>query len=410
MTSEHETTPRDQRVNLSILGATAFLRGAHTSAYGVIWQPFVLSLGASMPTLGLLNSLGGMNGIVTTLVQPLGGWFADQLGRKPFILLASLAYVIGYALFWLSGALNFWTLLLLGVFALGVSALANPARTSMTAESVSERHGSAFSAIVLAGMLPGIVVPALAGALADRFGYISIFPISLALEAIGLFLAWRYLRETRASTGIAVGWREISRAMLRAIVPPRQLLGFFIAVAGDSFAWGIGWGLLYGMITETYHFSAEQLGIMASVMSLAWAIMQMPIGRYIDQHRTKWMMVFSEALGIPLMLIWITQTQFEVFVASQILFAASAATWVPTVSTYLTREVSAAERAEAFGRLNMFRGLIAFPASILGGVLYAWGGLRAPLIANLIGSFLVVMILALFVRESKAVNSGTVGQ
>jgi len=101
------------------------------------------------------------------------------------------------------------------------------------------------------------------------------------------------------------------------------------------------------------------------------------------------------------MLIWLTQTRFEFFAASQVLFALTAATWVPVVNTYLTRRVSAAERAEAFGRLNAFRGLIAFPAPTIGGLLYAWGGIRAPLFANLIGIFVVMAILALFVHEPK---------
>jgi len=342
-----------------------------------------------------------MNGIVTTLVQPLGGWLADRLGRKPFILLASVAYIAGYALFWLSGALNLWSLLLLGIIAVGASALANPARSSMTAESVRERHGSAFSAILVATMVPGIVVPALGGALADRFGYLSIFPLAIALEAIGLFLVWRYMRETRATDGGGIGWRETSRMFARSLVPPKGLIGFFSAVAADSFFWSIGWGLLYGMLTETYHFSAEQLGIMASVMSLTWAISQMPIGRYIDHSKIKPMMIFSEAIGIPLMLLWITQTRFEFFVASMVLFALTAATWVPTINTYLTRAVSAAERAEAFGRLNMFRGIVAFPSSTIGGLLYAWGGLRAPLIVNLIGIVVVIIILTLFVHEPR---------
>ena len=396
---EPASTQRDQRVNLTVLGATAFLRGAHTSAYNVVWQPFVLSLGASMPTLGLLSSLGGMNGIVTTLVQPLGGWLADRLGRKPFMILAGVAYIVGYALFWLSGALNIWTLLLLGVIAIGVSALANPARSSITAESVRERHGSAFSAILVASMAPGIIVPALAGLLADRAGYISVFPIALALEVVGVWLVWRYLRETHSSNGEGISRQETLRVLVRSIVPPKGLTGFFCAVAADSFFWGVGWGLLYGMLTDTYHFSAGDLGIMSGVMSLSWSITQMPIGRYIDRSNIKAMMIFSEGIGIPLMLIWLTQTRFEFFAASQILFALTAATWVPTISTYLTRAVSSSERAEAFGRLYLFRGIVSFPSSIIGGFLYAWGGLRAPVAVNLFGILVVMTILALFVRE-----------
>ena len=391
---------RRWRGNLAVLAAAAFLRGARSSMYGVIWQPFVLSLGASMPTLGLLNSIGGMGGIIPTLVQPLGGWFADRLGRKPFLIAASLATIGAYTLWVIAGGLKIWLLLIIGVIFAGLSMLATPAISSLTAESVrAERHGSAFSLMLVAGMVPGIVAPTLGGWIADRYSYVVIFALSLALEVIVLVLVWRYLRETRPANASGVNGREALRALLRSIVPPKGLTGFFCALAADSFAWGMGWGLLYGMITETYHFSAEQLGIMSSVMSLTWAVTQMPIGRYIDRRGTRSMLIFSEVIGIPLMLIWITQNRFEVFVASQALFALTAATWVPTVNTYLTRQVSAAERAEAFGRLSAFRGLISFPAPTIGGLLYAWGGMRVPLIANLLGIFVVIAILVLFVRE-----------
>ncbi len=397
-----DTPPRRSRGNLSILAAISFLRGAHNSMYGVIWQPYVLSLGASMSALGLLNSLGGMGGIVTTLVQPLGGWLADRLGRKPLLVASSLAMLGAYALFAAAGLLRAWTLLMIGVIFLGVTALARPAITSMTAESTrAERAGSAFSLTMVAFLLPGIVLPTLAGWLADRLGHVSIFPIALALEGVSLFLIWRYVRETRAPSGEGTPWREAARALVRSVVPPRGLAGFFCAMAVDALVWGMGWGILYGMASEALGFSVEQLGIMSSVMSLAWVIVQFPIGRYIDRRGSRAMMIFSELLGIPLMLIWLTQTRFEIFAASQALFALTAATWVPAVNTYLTRRVSEADRAEAFGRLSAFRGLLSFPAPAIGSQLYAWGGMRAPLIANLAGIFVVIAILVIFVREPK---------
>ncbi len=393
--------PDPQRRNLYVLAANSFLRGAHTSIYNVIWQPFALSLGASMPTVGLLNSIGGMNGIFTTLAQSFGGWLADRVGRKPFILASSLFIVAAYALFAVAGALNLWVLLLIGIVLSGMSALSRPANSSMTAESAqSGRHASAFSVMMVAWLVPGIIAPTIGGWVTERLGYTGIFPILLALEAVALFLVWRYLRETRESRD-PISWRAMGRAFARSIIPPKGLVGFFCATAGDSFAWALGWGLLNGMLVKSYGFSVEQLGIMASVMSLSWALMQMPIGRYVDKRGLKGMLVFSESIGIPLMLIGITQRSFEIFVAAQLLFALTAATWVPVVNTYLTRAVPASERSEAFGRLNMFRGLIAFPASWIGGLLYDWGGIRAPLAANLIGVFVVLAILILFVHEPK---------
>ena len=63
--------------NIRVLAAGAFLRGMRDNMVRVVWQPFVLSLGASMPLLGLLESLGGIRGLVPTLVQPLSGRLSD---------------------------------------------------------------------------------------------------------------------------------------------------------------------------------------------------------------------------------------------------------------------------------------------------------------------------------------------
>lgn len=387
--------------NLRVLALNAFLRGAPNSVYGVILQPFALSLGASMTTVGLLNSIGGLNGIFTTLAQSVGGWLADRLGRKPFVVAASVFGVLAYALLTLAGVLHLWLLLLGGISVFGVSALSRPAISSLTAESArAERHGSAFSLTMVAWLVPGVLAPPVGGWLADQGGYGGVFPILLAFEAASLILVWRYLRETRAARD-SIRWRDFARAFARSSVPPQGLRAFFIACASDAFVWGMGWGLLNGMLVKAYGFTVEQLGVLASVLSLAWAIMQMPIGRYVDRHTLKGMMIFSEALGIPLMWIGITQTRFEAFVLAQLLFALTAATWVPVVNTFLTRAVPAAARSEAFGRLNMFRGLVAFPAAWLGGLLFDWGGIRAPLTANLIGSCIVIVMLILFVREPR---------
>ncbi len=394
--SEH-----DREINLRVLALASFLRGAHTSALNVIWQPFVLSLGASMTTVGFLSSLGGMAGIVPTLAQSLGGWFADRIGRKPFIVWASVVTIAAYALYAFAGATGIWIVLLLGVVLLGVSALSRPASSAMTAESArGGAHTTAFSLMMVAWIVPGIVAPTLGGWFTDHFGFVAIFPVLIAFEAIALGVTWRYLRETRGARD-PIRWGEAARALISSILPPRGLRAFFLATAGDTFSWALGWGLINGMLDKSYGFTVEQLGIMASVMSLSWAVMQMPIGRYVDRHGMKAVMVFSESLGIPLMLIGITQNRFEIFVAAQIIFALTAATWVPVVNAYLTRSVSAAERSEAFGRLNMFRGLVGFPAAWIGGVLYDQFGIGVPLAANLVGVCVVLAILIFFVQEPK---------
>lgn len=59
----------------------SFISGVEQSMIGVVFQPFVLSLGASMSQLGLLNSLGGFGGLISTLAYPWGGWLCSPTKR-----------------------------------------------------------------------------------------------------------------------------------------------------------------------------------------------------------------------------------------------------------------------------------------------------------------------------------------
>ena len=213
-------------------------------------------------------------------------------------------------------------------------------------------------------------------------------------------LILRYLYERRRSWA-GIHMAQIGHAFLRSFVPQKGLEWFFIANAADAFAWALGWGLITGLLKDAQKFTVAQLGVMASVMSLTWAIVQLPIGRFLDRYSAKKLLVISEALGAPIMLITMFYPSFPVMVALQIPFAILAALWVSGINTYLARAVKASERTESFGRLNMFRGLIAFPASWFGGLLYARWGFRAPLAATFIGIFFVLAILIFGVKEER---------
>ncbi|RIK34427.1 MAG: hypothetical protein DCC52_00675, partial [Chloroflexi bacterium] len=188
-----------------------------------------------------------------------------------------------------------------------------------------------------------------------------------------------------------------------------ELRWFFIAIALDMFAWGMGFGLLYGLLRKEYDFSTTQLGIMSAVSSVTWAITSLPIGRLIDRVGPKPVLILSEALAPPLMLVWMTQTRFEIFAASMIVFALTAATWVPARSVYVTQTVAPARRAEIFGRLSAFGGLLAFPSSYIGGWLYDNFGFYAPFVGNLFFALATLGVLIFLMPASHANQPALLG-
>lgn len=388
----------------------SFISGVEQSMIGVVFQPFVLSLGASMSQLGLLNSLGGFGGLVSTLAYPWGGWIADQRGRKIVLLGASLCAMGAFGMYTVAGWMAALLMLLPAIVLLGISQVYQPVNSALVGEAVSaSKRGSAFSLIMVVTTVPGIFVPILAGAVADRYGFTVIFPAAILFELVAFVVIWRFLRDRPATHKQDTGARSMIVFLKRAWVPPRELRWFFIAIALDMFAWGMGFGLLYGLLRKEYDFSTTQLGIMSAVSSVTWAITSLPIGRLIDRVGPKPVLILSEALAPPLMLVWMTQTRFEIFAASMIVFALTAATWVPARSVYVTQTVAPARRAEIFGRLSAFGGLLAFPSSYIGGWLYDNFGFYAPFVGNLFFALATLGVLIFLMPASHANQPALLG-
>lgn len=378
--------------------ARSFISGIEQSMTSVIFQPFVLSLGASMSQLGFLNSLGGWGGLIPTLAYPWGGWIGDQRGRKVVLLGASCAAMGAFAMYTVAGWAGALLLVLPAIVLLGISQVYQPVNSALVAEAVGAgRRGSAYSLIMVVMITPGIFVPVLAGAVADRFGFLFVFPAAILFEIIAFVIILKYLRENRRPVPAEGGLGSILKFLRVAWIPPADLKWFFMANAMDMFAWGMGYGLLYGLLRKEYDFSTTQLGILSAVSSATWALTSLPIGRLVDRWGARPIMILSEALGPPLMLIWATQSNFEILVASMVIFALTAATWVPARNVYVTQAVAPARRGEIFGRLSAFSGVLAFPASYIGGFLYDTFGFFAPFLGNLVFGMVTLAILIFLV-------------
>jgi MFS family permease len=365
-------------------------------------QPFVLSLGAPMSTLGLLESLGGMRGILTSPLQYYSGWLSDRLGRKPFMILGNMSGVLGISLTIVAALSGNWLWLVPGVVLTGATLLADPVDQSMVAESsLVSRRGTAYSLLVMAWIAPGIFAPALGGWLAVRWGFVPVFILQGLLYVLGLLLVLRFLRETIVPSGARYTWAELMAASVRLVVPPRSQRGYYWTMAVDAFAWGLGLALLFGMLTQTYGFTTFQLGIMSSLMALAWTLSQWPAGWLIDRFGSKPVLLLSLLVSVPVLLGLLFASSFPAFAGIYALLGVTAATWLPAQMAMLANSTSEGELGEAMGRLAAFQGLIGFPAPFIGGLLYDAFGFQAPLLAGLAGVAIEMVMLVTLVEEPR---------
>lgn len=388
------------RGNVRILGAITLLGGVRLSMVLAVWQPFALSLGASMPTLGLLESLGGRMGLATGLIQPLGGRLSDRVGRKPLMALASLVAALGLSFYVLAAMAGDWRLLIPGMILIGLAAISIPAKDAMTAESVkSDERGMAYSAIMFFVAISGILASTLGGFIADRWSYAPVFLLCIAGEVLALLLVISFLRETFSRGRGPLRPGKLRRSWARLIIPPRELRGFYAAMVADAFVGGLGSAILFGLLSKTYHFTTSQLGVMSSAFFTSWALVQLPVGRLIDRYGCKRFVILSKLIHIVVIAGWLTFTRFEAFVLLHLLYGLIPPTWGPAALTLLMGSVPAEKRAEARGRLSALTMLIRSPAPYIGGLLYERVGFRGPILANLVGAVAALILIILLVRE-----------
>jgi MFS family permease len=394
--------------NIRVIAVTGLVSGVYIGMLTVVLQLFPATLGLGVAALGVLQALGSpYSGVAATITQPLAGHYSDLHSRKRTILLGS-ATTIASMLGFVGAALTANGYLILVAFILyGMSVLGSPASQALVAESVDidpRRMDVAYSLIFFLSTIPGVVSPYLAGAIADTYGYLVVFATAAMLESVDLYLYWKELSETKHTmvTGSALA-RSFS--FREALGLPRTSWGYYGALATDAFAFGITANIIYALAENQFHFSDADIGLLVAVWYAAMLVSQYPATRVLLWLGAKKTLILSESLGTVLMAGWAISDTVPEFVMFSVVFGVSVTTWVPAVSSLLMTHAPPGARGSVGGKVAAFRGLVAFPAPIVGGFLYQYLGYEAPIIASLVGTMVCVVLMFRYLPERRVLRT-----
>ncbi len=73
---------------------------------------------------------------------------------------------------------------------------------------------------------------------------------------------------------------------------------------------------------------------------------------------------------------------------------------MPAQQSLLMSRSPAEERGSLGGKLAVYRGLVAFPAPIIGGFLYQALGFQAPILASLVATIITVVMIVKLLPEA----------
>ena len=381
--------------NVRVLAVTSMSTGTYVTMLNALLQPFVVrSLGYSVFVLGMLVALGARpSGLASSVIQPFAGRLADLFGRRPLIIAGSVVGICSMLSFLLAAATRSFLPLALGYAFYGLALLGYPASQAAIAESVAmdqRKLKVAFSLVFFFTYLPGVVAPGIGGYVAAAFGYAVIFGAAALLETANLLLLVSSFGETRRPKQ---GGRPAALSVRQVLRVPPELRRIFVPFAMDSFSFGLGGSIVYGLWSSAFGFTATDIGFIAATLAASIVASQYLSTRILLRAGARLTLAFSELLTVVVLAGWLASPTVPAAVLMAVVFGCSISTWTPSLSSLLMGAAPVEERGSVSGRLAAFRGLIGTPAPFIGGYLFTALGYSIPLTLSLAGEAITTVAL-----------------
>ena len=378
-----------------------------------LWRPFwslyILELGGSTSILGALTTLQSFTRLI---LQLPGGMLADRFGRRRVILVSSLFGFLPPLIFRFS---THWTMLIPGIIASSLSALAIPASNALIAESLPpEKRATGFGAYTMSWYLFIVVAYPIGGYIMDTMGVVPGVHLGLIITLLVLvpifLIKWRFITET-LKPGLDVkeeGERSRRKPFLSQVKSaPRQIWVLLVVAILSSFGFQVFWSYVVVYSIEILGFSKMQWSIASIASNLVAACFMMPSGFLSDRARRKPYIILSQLLVSLGSLGYVFSTSFYGLVFTRIVGGVGeglggnvmGSVGGPVWQALVTDVAPAEFRGSILGLMGTFTGFFCTPAPLVGGFLYENVSSQSPFFMGAALGLLGSVIFTIFVKE-----------
>lgn len=359
------------RGNIPGLFISGIIECSAWQMYDLVWQPYVISLGATAPIIGFILSV---HTAFNSGLQLITGEFADSRGRKTALNYYYVFTFVGMLFAVL--AKNWWYFLALNVLFGIADAFGFPAFSPMFAESApKEKMAVAMSLITILGSLPGFYGQAVGGYLADNYGIQMVMNIILGLVVLAAL--WFYFTTEETLT-------EKKPFKLSAVIkniqgitrPEPKLVPFYVISILDRFGWAINRGILVTMLTQEYGFSLTSIGVLMTAEMVTLAVTSIPIGQLLDKVSNRNGIIVAQVLNVLMFSGYALTSNYYALILLQMTKGITKGLWDTSIMLYQNNIVPENERGKTFGNINSIKGLVSVPAPFIGALLFSYIGFK----------------------------------
>lgn len=372
-----------------VLGLVSFLMDVASEMVYPLLPLFLVSLGASAGTIGLVE---GIAEATASLFKVVGGRLSDRVGqRKPLLLLGYGLPALLRPL--LALAATPWQVLLYRFLDRTGKGLRTAPRDALLAESAPrEALGRAYGLHRGMDTLGATLGPLLAFLLLPLLGIRGVFWAS-AVPALLAFTALLWIKESRPQKGAPPPppWRL---AYLRSLPAPYRRFLWVSAV----FALGLSSNAFLLLRLKDLGLSQEAVTLAYTGYNLLYALLSYPLGSLADRLGLRRVVALGFGLYASVYLGFALAKTASWGVALLLLYAAYSAAFEGSSRAYLATLVPEEAKATAIGLYHTVVGTLLLPASLIFGLLWQHLG---PGLAFASGAALALLALALFLLDGK---------
>jgi MFS family permease len=340
--------------------------------YGPLLPLYLKSLNASVVQIGLFFTIAQ---IVPLVLQILGGWISDSLGRLRSIAMGSVAGVFSYLGLILAPTWQ-WVLVGEGLSSITRSLVGPSFSAFIAEESAEESRARVFGITETIFMVVTVIGPPLGGWLADTYG----FRIMLG-TAGGLYLIATIIRIAMARSAAQTVESQQQKLSVASL---KRDLGLMVGMimAGGVVSWilltdGVrdvsfmmSFTLVPVYLQDIGGMSIQQIGWLESIFGIFMMLITIPAGWLADRRGDRVPIVLGFLLEFAAMMAFIRVSDFIGYAFAWALFGLGVGLMSPAYQSLISKAVPEKIRGTAFGFFQTSLGVVSLPAPWIGAQLW----------------------------------------
>ncbi len=401
MTTETTSEPSTKKVPLLtplllLFMLAMILANMGGSMYGPLEALYLKELGAGIAQIGLFFTLSQ---IIPLVLQILGGWISDSLGRLRAIAIGSVLGIFGYIPLLL--ATRWEWVLVASVLNAMTRSLVGPSFDAFIADnSAPENRARLFGITQTLFGIVSVVGPLAGGFLVEAMGFKGMLLVATILYVLATLLRVGMART--AAKGTEANPTTLTFTSLKSNLG--VMIG--LVLAGGLFTWimitdgirdiffNMSMTFLSVYMQDIALLSISQIGIMNSIFGVAMMAVMIPAGWLADKVGERVNIAVSFlfiSFSIAMIALVPPGSSAMIYAVGWVIAGIGVGLATPAYQSLISKAVPARLRGVAFGLFSTSLGLVSLPAPVIGSLLWERFSPQTPFLITSIASLLCII-------------------